>query len=119
MIEELEAALAAEFDGEVIFAPWLPPTLLPPAVYVVPLEDWIVPSTHGGVGESWEISVAVSAQEPRTITLEARALALRVRTVCLSLGVHWLRTTRPRPAGNAQTVVSTTEITFRYLPNEE
>ena len=60
MIDDLTAALVAEFDGELIFAPWLPPTISPPAVVVAPGDPFLVPGTHGGVVETWRILVAVS-----------------------------------------------------------
>ena len=79
MMELLEQALTDEFDGEVIFAPWLPPTITPPAVVVAPGRPFLVPSTHGGITETWRVMVAVSVKEPRLALSQIRGLALRTR----------------------------------------
>ena len=79
MMELLEQALTDEFDGEVIFAPWLPPTITPPAVVVAPGRPFLVPSTHGGITETWRVMVAVSVKEPRLALSQIRGLGLRVR----------------------------------------
>ena len=121
MMELLEAALTEEFDGEVIFAPWLPPTITPPAVVVAPGRPFLVPSTHGGVTETWRVMVAVSVKEPRLALSQIRGLGLRVRKAAQSVGAVWRDTDGPDPSSTTQSqiVVSITEIAFRYLATEE
>ena len=96
MMELLEAALTEEFDGEVIFAPWLPPTITPPAVVVAPGRPFLVPSTHGGITETWRVMVAVSVKEPRLALSQIRGLALRTRKAAQSVGAVWRDTRRSR-----------------------
>ena len=97
MMELLEQALTEEFDGEVIFAPWLPPTITPPAVVVAPGRPFLVPSTHGGVTETWRVMVAVSIKEPRLALSQIRGLALRTRKAAQSRwsGLAGFGRTRP------------------------
>ena len=96
-MELLEQALTEEFDGEVIFAPWLPPTITPPAVVVAPGRPFLVPSTHGGVTETWRVMVAVSIKEPRLALSQIRGLALRTRKAAQSVGAVWRDSRRARP----------------------
>ena len=121
MMELLEQALTEEFDGEVIFAPWLPPTITPPAVVVAPGRPFLVPSTHGGITETWRVMVAVSVKEPRLALSQIRGLALRTRKAAQSVGAVWRDSDGPDPTAslNSQIVVSVTEIAFRYLATEE
>ncbi len=120
-IDDLTAALTAEFDGDVIFAPWLPPTISPPAVVVAPGRPFLVPSTHGGISETWRVMVAVSVKEPRLALTQIRELALRTRKAAQSVGAVWRDSDGPDPtqSPNTQVVVSVTEIALRYLPSEE
>lgn len=120
MIDELTAALVAEFEGDLIFAPWLPPTINPPAVIVAPGDPFLVPGTHGGVTETWRVMVAVSIAEPRMALDQIRTLSLRCRKAAHSVGAVWRDSGAPSPtAPNSSTVISITEIAFRYPPSEE
>ena len=120
MIDDLVAALVSEFDGEIIFAPWLPPSISPPAVVVAPGDPFLVPGTHGGVVETWRILVAVSISEPRMALDQIRTLSLRARKAAHSVGAVWRDSGAPgQTASNTSTVVSVTEIAFRYPPSEE
>ena len=116
MMELLEAALSEEFDGEVIFAPWLPPTITPPAVVVAPGRPFLVPSTHGGVTETWRVMVAVSSKNPDwpshrsggSPSARAKPPSRLVRYGGTSDGPD------PATSTQSQIVVSVTEIAFRY-----
>ncbi len=120
MIDDLTAALVAEFDGELIFAPWLPPSISPPAVVVAPGDPFLVPGTHGGVVETWRVLVAVSISEPRMAIDQIRSAVTDHECVAHKVGAVWRDTAAPGPTTtNPATVVSVTEIAFRYPPSEE
>jgi hypothetical protein len=116
--QTLEAALAAEFAGEVLFTPSVPANLSPPQVVVVPGDPFLSPSTHGAVEEQWEVTVAVSVKESETGIDQLRELSLRVARVCQRTGAVWDQAGGPLAStvAQSQTVISRNTIRFKYIP---
>jgi hypothetical protein len=114
----LEAALAAEFAGEILFVPTVPANLSPPQVIVIPGDPYLAPSTHGAVEETWEVTVAVSVKEAKSGFDQMRDLSLRAARVCQKAGAIWDQAGGPLSSTltNAQTVISRNTIRFKYLP---
>jgi len=117
--QALEAALAAEFGGDVVFLPAPPATYYPPQVVVVPDDPYLAPGTHGTVEERWRVTVAVSFKEPRAGFGTLRDLSLRLATTAQKAGAVWEETRGPAPTGtNTQTVLAEGAVRFKYPPTD-
>lgn len=122
-IEALAEALKAAFEGDVAFHEVMPPQVIAPAVIIVPDEEWMGPSTHGGISEAWQVLVASSLKSKQWFA-ELRKNNFRVQRATLGVGGIWRGATGPQALGKdeARTVVSVNRVTFRYPPpdpNEE
>lgn len=115
--EIIEAALASEFGGDVVFLPAPPTSYVPPAVVVVPDDPFHNPGTHGTVEEHWRVTVAVSFKEPRAGFAQLRDLSLRLAKAVQSAGAVWEETRGPASTGaNTGTVLAEGAVRFKYPP---
>jgi hypothetical protein len=115
--DSLEAALAAEFAGDIIFVPAPPTVYTPPQVVVTPDDPFHNPSTHGAIEEHWRVTVVASFKEARAGFADLRNLSLRLARACQSAGAIWEQTRGPTTTGaNAQTVLAEGAVRFKYLP---
>ncbi len=117
--EILEAALQAEFTGEVLFHDSIPANVTAPAVIVAPGDPFLENGTMGMVTERWEVIVAVGMRGHDRGISDLRDLSLRVRDVVSRAGGHWLRASGPRDAENLASTASFNSIEFRYHPSIE
>jgi hypothetical protein len=115
--EALEAALAIEFAGDVLFMSAPPSAYSPPQIVVLPDDPYLAPATHGTVEERWRVVVVASFKEPRAGFADLRDLSLRLARACQSAGAVWEQTRGPVTTGaNTQTVLAEGAVRFKYLP---
>ena len=114
----LEAALAAEFGGSVLFVPAPPATYAPPQIVVVPDDPFHAPGTQGTIEERWRVTVVTSFKEGRSGFASLRELSHRLRAAVQGAGGIWEQTRGPTSPGqtSGQTVLAEGAIRFKYPP---
>lgn len=118
LVDDLTAALATEFSGDVTFHPSMPSTILAPCVIVAPGDPFLTNATHGTVEESWDVLVAAGLKDPRRGVGQLRDLSLRVRSAAAGVGGLWQQAAAPRVNDQTLTGISVNRITFKYPPSD-
>jgi hypothetical protein len=118
-LDKLTTALASEFKNEVVFASAPPSTVSVPSVIVSPADPFLLPWSHGGIQERWDILVAVSLKNKTTGLAQMRDISLRVHKAVNSVGATWHSASGPRrllDEKGRSSVISANLVTFQYPP---
>jgi hypothetical protein len=119
-VATLDAALVAEFGGEIVYQSEVPSTFSAPSVVVSPGDPFITNDTFGMIRETWDVLVAVSMKDRGNAVRQLRDLSLRVRRVISSVGGIWDSATGPKRLGDEDAkgmVISVNRVEFSYDPS--